>query len=268
MMEFVLLEKQGPISFITMNRPKLHNAFNDQMILELTEAFKQAGSDDGCRVVVLQAAGKNFSAGADLNWMKSMATLTKEENRTDAMQLAELMHVVYSLPKVVIGKVVGASYGGALGLITACDIAVAASGATFCLSEVRIGLAPAVISPYVIEAMGIKNARRYMLSAEVFNAEQANAMNVVNQVVAADELDQEVMNLANLIAKNGANAVARCKQLIQDIGKASIGENSKAITAEVIADIRVSAEGQEGLAAFLEKREPAWRSAESEGMKA
>ena len=120
MMEFVLLEKQGPISVITMNRPQLHNAFNDQMILELTEAFRQAGNDDGCRVVVLQAAGKNFSAGADLNWMKSMATLTKEENFADAMQLAELMHVVYSLPKVVIGKVAGASYGGALGLITAC----------------------------------------------------------------------------------------------------------------------------------------------------
>lgn len=265
MMEFVLLEKQGPISIITMNRPKLHNAFNDQMILELTDAFKQAGSDDSCRVVVLQAAGKNFSAGADLNWMKSMATLTKEENFADAMQLAELMHVVYSLPKVVIGKVTGASYGGALGLITACDIAIAATGATFCLSEVRIGLAPAVISPYVIEAMGIKNSRRYMLSAEVFNAEQANTMNVVNDVVAPEELDQEVMNLANLIAKNGANAVARCKQLIQDIGKASIGDNSKAVTAEVIADIRVSEEGQEGLAAFLEKREPAWRSAESEG---
>ncbi|MEE2731787.1 MAG: enoyl-CoA hydratase/isomerase family protein [Pseudomonadota bacterium] len=264
-MEFVQLEKQGPIASITMNRPQLHNAFNDQMILELTQAFKQVGSDGDCRVVVLQAAGKNFSAGADLNWMKSMATLTRDENRADALQLAELMHVVYSLPKVVIGKVSGASYGGALGLITACDIAIAARGATFCLSEVRIGLAPAVISPYVIEAMGIKNARRYMLTAEVFNADQAQAMNVVNEVVAAEALEEAVMSLAQLIAKNGGQAMARCKQLIQDIGKAPLGEQTKTVTAEVIADLRVSPEGQEGLAAFLEKREPAWRSTDSEG---
>ncbi len=178
--------------------------------------------------------------------------------------------MVYSLPKVVIAKVSGASYGGALGLITASDIAIAATGSTFCLSEVKIGLAPAVISPYVVEAMGMRNARRYMLSAEVFNAEQAAKMGVVHSVVDKDALDQEVINLAQLSAKNGVDAVAQCKRLIQRIGKETIGDNTKTLTADLIADIRVSAEGQEGLAAFLEKREPTWRSTgdhagESEG---
>lgn len=259
-MEFVIVSQQSGIITISMNRPSLHNAFNDQMIVELTAAFNIAAKDSECRVVILQSEGKNFSAGADLNWMKSMATLTRNQNRDDAMRLAQLMHTVYTLPKMVIAKVKGASYGGALGLISACDVAFADSRATFCLSEVKIGLAPAVISPYVIEAMGLRNARRYMLSAEVFDAQVAQNIGVVHEVCDLSILDETVMKFAGNASQNGPEAVQHCKQLVQSIAHETIGSQTNMLTADVIADLRVSEEGQEGLAAFLQKRSPAWRS--------
>lgn len=263
-MEFVVVSNQPPVTKISMNRPSLHNAFNDQMIAELTSAFKAAAADDRCRVVILQSEGKHFSAGADLNWMRSMATLTREQNREDAMRLADLMHTVYSLPKIVVAKVKGASYGGALGLISACDIAFADSTATFCLSEVKIGLAPAVISPYVIQAMGLRNARRYMLSAEVFDAHAAQSVGVVHDVCAPTVLDEMVMNFADKVSQNGPNAVRHCKQLIQSIAYEAIGDRTNILTTDVIAELRVSEEGQEGLSAFLHKRSPAWRVDEND----
>lgn len=259
-MEFVTVSTDSGVTFITMNRPELHNAFNNQMIGEMTEAFRAAGGDHQCRVVVLQAEGKNFSAGADLNWMKSMAALSREQNQSDAMQLAELMHTVYTLPKMVIAKVQGASFGGALGLISACDVAFAAQGAKFCLSEVKIGLAPAVISPYVVEAIGLRNARRYMLSAEVFDAGKAHALGLIQEHYdSIESLDAAVASLAKQVAQNGPQAVAQCKQLIRDIAYQPIGDQTKILTANLIAEIRVSEEGQEGLSAFLQKRTPAWQ---------
>jgi len=258
-MNYVNVQQQSDITFITMNRPSIHNAFDDQMIEELTGAFETAAQDDACRVVVLQAEGRNFSAGADLNWMKSMASLSREDNEIDALKLAGLMHCVYTLPKMVIAKVVGASFGGALGLISACDVAFADTDATFCLSEVKIGLVPAVISPYVIESMGIRNARRFMLSAEVFDTETAVKSGLIQGVFPTDQLDSEVVALANVAAKNGPRATAQCKQLINAIAHERIGDKTITHTAELIAKIRVSEEGQEGLTSFLEKRPPAWR---------
>ncbi|AUM11316.1 enoyl-CoA hydratase-related protein [Ketobacter alkanivorans] len=258
-MDYVNVQQQSDITFITMNRPTVHNAFDDQMIRELTDAFETAAHNNACRVVVLQAEGRNFSAGADLNWMKSMASLSREENEADALRLAGLMHRVYTLPKMVIAKVVGASFGGALGLISACDVAFADTGATFCLSEVKIGLVPAVISPYVIEAMGIRNARRFMLSAEVFDADMAVSVGLIQAAFPRDQLDCEVIALANVAAKNGPDATAHCKQLINAIAHERIGDKTITQTAKLIADIRVSEEGQEGLTSFLEKRPPAWR---------
>ena len=263
-MDFITVSQQSAITFITMNRPALHNAFNDQMIAEMTSAFLDAGRDSSCRVVVLQSEGKHFSAGADLNWMKNMAGLTREENRADAMRLAELMYTVYTLPKMVIAHVKGASYGGALGLICACDVAFAERDATFCLSEVKIGLAPAVISPYVIEAMGMRNARRFMLSAEVFNAQLATALGVVHEVCDAMEVESRIRDYAAAATQNGPNAVQQCKQLIQSIGHDKIGAHTSSVTADLIAELRVSEEGQEGLTAFLQKRIPSWRSGQNQ----
>jgi len=270
-MEFVKLVNAGAVTRIIMNRPQLHNAFNAQMIAELTQAFQQAATDDYCRVVILQSEGSNFSAGADLNWMQSMAELDYQDNLADARQLAELMHQVYCLPKMVIARVQGAAYGGALGLICACDVAIAEQSASFCLSEVKIGLAPAVISPYVIAAMGERNARRYMLTAEVIDAVKAHALGLIHEYCATAELDQRVTQLAQTAAANGPNAVATCKQLIQSIANWPEGSEGSGVSAEireltatVIARLRVTDEGQEGLTAFLQKRVPAWRDPASE----
>lgn len=259
-MDYVAVEKQpSGASYIIMNRPKVHNAFNDQMIIELLQAFQQADNDADCRVVVLQAQGKNFSAGADLNWMKSMAQLDFHQNKADSDQLAKLMHCVYSLSKPVIAQVQGASYGGALGLIAACDIAVAESNATFCLSEVKIGLVPAVISPYVIEAMGVRNARRYILSAEVFTANEAKAFGLLHEVTTEECLEGQINALVKQISANGPNAVTKAKQLVQKVANKPIGHEIIEYTSELIAQVRVSEEGQEGLEAFLEKRKPGWK---------
>lgn len=258
-MDFVLMENQSGVFSITMNRPELHNAFNEQMIQELIQAFEAAEADASCRVVVLQAAGKNFSAGADLNWMKSMAKLNFDQNKADSDELAKLMYRVYSLSKPVIAKVKGASFGGALGLIAACDMAVAVPEAKFCLSEVKIGLVPAVISPYVVEALGVRQSRRYMQTAEVFSADAAKQMGLLNEVVSEAELDSTVQNLAQTVCANSPQAVTTVKQLIDRVAGQPINDELIDHTSSVIAQIRVSEEGQEGLASFLEKRNPSWK---------
>lgn len=259
-MEFVTLKpEQGGIIRITMNRPQVHNAFNDQMIQELLNAFELVEEDSECRVVVLEANGKSFSAGADLNWMKSMAKMDFNENKADAEQLAKLMNGVYHLSKPVIAKVHGASYGGALGLIAACDLAVADEGAQFCLSEVKIGLVPAVISPYVVEAIGARNAKRYMQTAEVFSAQKAHDMGLLHEVVISENLDNAVSQWAKQISGNSPKAVSAAKELINTIANKPIDADAIDFTSELIAQIRVSEEGQEGLSAFLEKRKPSWK---------
>jgi len=243
---------------VCINRPSLHNAFNDHVIGLLIEAFESASNNNDVRVVILQSEGKNFSAGADLNWMKSMAQLNLEENKRDAVELARLMEVIYSLPKPVITRVQGASFGGALGLIACSDIAIATQKARFCLSEVKIGLVPAVISPYVSKAIGARAAQRYFISAEQFTSDKALQLGLLHEVVGDDQLDDMVNNIANILLTNGPNAVAKAKALAHFVSDNPINAETITYTTDLIANIRVSSEGQEGLGAFLEKRKANW----------
>ena len=251
------LETSGALR-ICINRPALHNAFNDHVIGLLIAAFDTAATDDQVRVVILQSEGKNFSAGADLNWMKSMAQLNLEENRQDAAELARLMHIIYTCPKPVIARVQGASFGGALGLIACSDIAIATNNARFCLSEVKIGLVPAVISPYVSKAMGARAAQRYFITAEEFNADKALQLGLLHEVVNNESLDDVVNTIAETLVANSPQAVAAAKTLAHYVSDNTINDTTITYTTDLIAKIRVSSEGQEGLSAFLEKRKANW----------
>ena len=243
---------------ITLNRPDIHNAFDDALIADLTQTLREAEADQKIRVIVLTGTGKSFSAGADLNWMQRMAHYTEEENYHDAMALAELMLTLNRLPKPTVARVNGAAYGGGVGLIACCDIAVSVAEAQFALTEVKLGLIPAVISPYVVAAIGEKAARRYFLTAERFSAGDALRMGLLNEVVAAGELDQALARLVALLLAAGPAAQAEAKDLIASVSHRPPTDSVIADTAERIAHVRVSSEGQEGLAAFLEKRKPNW----------
>lgn len=246
------------VATVTMNNPDKHNAFDDSIIAELTEAFNQVANDDKVRIVVLASEGKNFSAGADLNWMKRMAGYTRAENMRDSHALAEMLRVLNFMPKPTIARVQGAAFGGAVGLVSCCDMAAAAPRASFCLSEVKIGLIPATISPYVVAAIGQRAARRYFTTAERFNAENALQLGLVNYVVEEEELDSTIEQLVGQLLANSPAAVKAAKQLVFDVANRVIDTPMIEETCSRIADIRVSPEGQEGLAAFLEKRQPAW----------
>ena len=246
------------VGVVTLNRPEVRNAFNETTIAELTQVFHDLGADPRIRVIVLAANGPAFCAGADLNWMKKMAGYTHEENLADAGQLAEMLRVIYRCPKPVVAKIQGDCYAGGMGLAAACDIAVTADTANFCLSEVRLGLIPATISPYVIKAMGESAARRYFLTAERFSAAEALRIGFVQEVVGADGLDAKVDEIAKALAANSPNAVKQAKQLVQDVGSREITPELIAATVQGIAQIRASAEGREGVRSFLEKRKPSW----------
>lgn len=246
------------VATVTMNRPEVRNAFNETTIAELTQAFRDLGKDERIRVIVLAANGPAFCAGADLNWMKKMADYTHEENLADAGQLAEMLRVIYTCPKPVVAKIQGDCYAGGMGLAAACDMAVAVDTAYFCLSEVRLGLIPATISPYVIKAMGESAARRYFLTAERFSAADALRMGFVQEAVAADQLDAKVAEIAKALAGNSPNAVKQAKQLVQDVSGREITAELIAGTVAGIAQIRASDEGREGVRSFLEKRKPSW----------
>lgn len=246
------------IATVTMNRPEVRNAFNETTIAELTQAFRDLGTDQRIRVIVLAANGPAFCAGADLNWMKKMAGYTHAENLADAGQLAEMLRVIYTCPKPVVAKIQGDCYAGGMGLAAACDMAVSVESANFCLSEVRLGLIPATISPYVIKAMGESAARRYFLTAERFSAAQALRMGFVQEVTAADSLDAKVDEIARALAGNSPNAVRQAKQLVQKVGGREITPELIASTVQGIAQIRASDEGREGVRSFLEKRKPSW----------
>ncbi|GAB3034041.1 enoyl-CoA hydratase/isomerase family protein [Bowmanella dokdonensis] len=246
------------VATVTLNRPEKHNAFDDTLIHELTRLFKQAGEDPKVRVLVLAANGKSFCAGADANWMKRMAGYSFEENVTDAKALAMMLHTLNFLPKPSIAKVQGAAFGGAVGLIACCDMAIGSKMSKFCLSEVKLGLIPATISPYVIEAIGKRTARRYFTTAEVFSAHRASDLGLLSEAVTEEELDQTVEDLIAQILKNSPDAVAAAKQLIFDVTEPSDDEELMEKTSLRIATIRVSEQGQEGLNAFLEKRKPSW----------
>lgn len=255
-------ELHDGVRWLWLDRPAVNNAFDDRVIAQLTAALEAAAADDGVRAVVLGGRGRHFSAGADFHWMQRMVELDHAGNVADAMQLARLMRTLHELPKPTIALVQGAAYGGAVGLACCCDIVLAADNATFCLSEVKLGLIPAVISPYVIAAMGARQATRWFLTAEPFNAQRAQAIGVAHEVVPAAELEARARALLATLRQNGPQAVRAAKQLVRDVSGRAIDNELLQLTAERIAGIRVGAEGQEGLRAFLGKREPSWRGKE------
>ena len=245
---------------LLMNRPEVHNAFDSNMISELTTALQTAESDADVRLVLITGQGSCFSAGADMNWMRSLVDASQEENERDAMQLATLMRTLNYLPVPTIARINGAAFGGGLGLIAACDITIADENAMFGLTEARLGLAPAVISPYVIRRIGERCARRYFLTGERFNASHAKFIGLIQQTVATEELDTAVDSVIDELLKCAPLAQATCKQLVYAIAghDEETQQSMDEYTSKVIAGLRIMDEGQEGLAAFLEKRKPGW----------
>ncbi|KXU82563.1 enoyl-CoA hydratase [Paraburkholderia monticola] len=258
--ETLKVEIDGQIATVTLNRPEVRNAFNETMIAELSAAFTALDTHDDVRAVVLAANGKAFCAGADLNWMKKMAGYSDDENRADAMRLAGMLSAVYRCSKPVIARVNGDAYAGGMGLIAACDIVVAVDSAHFCLSEARLGLIPATIAPYVIRALGEQASRRYFVTAEAFDCASAVRLGLVSEAVSAEQLDATVAQLAQTLCANGPQAVRACKRLVQDIAGRELSDALIEDTAARIAKTRAGAEGREGVAAFLEKRQPGWRN--------
>lgn len=258
MPDSLVKESQGAVLRLRLNRPQLHNAFDAGLITALTGALASAATDPAVRVVVLEGAGASFSAGADLNWMRGMATASESENREDALALARLMRTLDELTKPTVARIHGAAFGGGVGLIACCDIAIGVPGAKFGLTESKLGLLPAVISPYVIAAIGSRQARRWFASAEIFDATEAHRMGLLHQVVAEEALDNAVQRQIDLLLKAGPLASASAKTLVRETATQHDRDTLDAANAALIARLRVSPEGQEGLAAFLEKRPPAW----------
>ncbi len=260
MSDSVLCEHRGTTAWLSLNRPQVHNAFDDTLIAALTRALEQADADPAVRTLVLTGNGSCFSAGADLHWMRGMAGASEQENRNDSLCLARLMRTLQFLSKPTIARVNGAAYGGGVGLVACCDIAIGIDTAKFALSEVKLGLVPAVISPYVIAAIGLREARRLFITGEVFDAATAARIGLLHAVVPATELDEAIERQLYLLAKAGPNAQREAKQLALRIGGAgpARAESIDIANAELIARLRVSEEGQHGLGAFLDKRAPAW----------
>lgn len=251
------LDSRG-IATITLNNPDKHNAFDDTIIQELSSALAELAANPELRVLILAAAGKTFCAGGDLEWMKRMARYSYDENLEDAENLAAMLKALNFFPRPTIARVQGAAFGGAVGLISCCDMAVATPQAFFSLSEVKIGIIPAVISPYVIDAIGQRAARRYFTTGERFSAEMATALGLISEIVQEEHLDEKISELVEILSGNGPAAVAAAKQLIFRVAPRMISEDLVRYTSEEISRIRVSDEGQEGITAFLEKRKPAW----------
>jgi len=256
----LLHEREGAVARLRMNRPELHNAFDPMLIEALTGALDALSRDDDVRVVVIEGEGASFSAGADLNWMRGMAAAPEARNREDSLALARLMRTLDELPKPTIARVHGAAFGGGVGLIACCDIAIASQDARFGLTESRLGLLPAVISPYVIEAIGSRQARRWFATAEMFDAATALRIGLLHQVVQAEALDDAVQQQVALLLKAGPLAAAGAKALVARVLREPGGLPQDQANAALIARLRVSAEGQEGLSAFLEKRSPQWHT--------
>ncbi|HRK57761.1 MAG TPA: enoyl-CoA hydratase/isomerase family protein [Burkholderiaceae bacterium] len=252
------IERADAVATVWLARPQVRNAFNDVMVAELTACFEQLATDAHVRVIILAARGPAFCAGADLAWMQRMSRFSEAENLADARALARMLHTLYTCPKPVIARVHGDAYAGGLGLVAASDVAVAADAARFCLSEVKLGLIAATIAPYVVRAMGERQARRYVLSAEVFDASAAQRIGLVHSAVAPEALDAEVSRIAQAFLAASPAAIASAKSLLREIAQRPIDEALIELTATRIAQARASADGQEGIAAFLEKRQPGW----------
>ncbi|UJJ58937.1 enoyl-CoA hydratase-related protein [Rhodanobacter denitrificans] len=260
MTDSIRSERRGATAWLTLNRPQVHNAFDDDLIAALTEALAAADADPAVRCVVLTGSGSTFSAGADLNWMRGMAAASEQENREDSLRLARLMRSLQFLSKPTIARVNGAAYGGGVGLVACCDIAIGVDTAKFALSEVKLGLVPAVISPYVVAAIGLRQARRLFVSGEVFDAAEAQRIGLLHAAVSGSELDEAIERQVHWLAKAGPLAQREAKQLALRTGGADLAQAERidAANAELIARLRVSPEGQHGLAAFLDKRAPGW----------
>ncbi|MDP1650309.1 MAG: enoyl-CoA hydratase/isomerase family protein [Rubrivivax sp.] len=250
----------GPhVAEVWLNRPEVRNAFNDGVVQELSDAFGTLAEDGELRAVVLAGHGKAFCAGADLSWMRAMADYTWPQNHADAARLAAMLWAIWTCPVPVVGRIHGDCYAGGVGLAAVCDVLVAAEGAHFCLSEARLGLLPATIGPYVVKALGEQASRRYFVSAERFSAARAQALGFVHEVVAAEALDTAVAEVVAAIVANGPLAVRGCKRLVKDVAGREIDARLRDETVRRIADIRASPEGREGVQAFLNKRDPAWK---------
>jgi methylglutaconyl-CoA hydratase len=258
MSERLLVGRRGGVATVTLNRPEVRNAFDDALIVELATAFKVLDDDDEVRAVVLAGNGPAFCAGADLNWMKRMAGYSYEQNLHDAMGLALMLQTIDRMNKPTVARVHGPAFAGGTGLVAACDIAIGTPQAKFCLSEAKLGLSPATISPYVVRAMGERAARRYFLSAEVFDAGEAYRIGMLSGLVPAEQLDSAIAGLLEHLLAGGRDALAQIKDLIRAVASRPIDDEMIADTARRIAEIRVSPEGREGIASFLEKRKPAW----------
>ena len=257
MADTLLLSVDRGVATLTLNRPEIHNAFDDALIAALTERYQALDKDDSVRMVILAANGKSFSAGADLNWMRRMAGYTEAENVADAERLAALLRIIERLSKPTLARVQGSVFAGGLGLIATHDIVIAAAPALFAITEVRIGLIPAVISPYLVRAMGAREARRLFLTGERFDAEEARRVGLVHEVVAPEQLDAAVARIVELIKGNSAQAMAASKELVRAVDK-PLDDAVIAHTARAIANQRASSDGVEGLTSFLEKRKPRW----------
>jgi len=261
MTDTLQIERRGPVVHVRLNRPEVRNAFNDQVIVELTGTFHALAKEPSLRAVVLGGHGKAFCAGADLSWMRAMADYSWDQNRADAQALADMLWAIYSCPLPVVGRIHGDCYAGGVGLAAVCDVLVAVEGMHFCLSEARLGLLPATIGPYVVKALGEQAARRYFVTAERFDAVTAQRLGFVHEVVPAEALDAKVDEIVAALVANGPSAVKACKRLVQDLAGQPITEAMRADTARRIADIRASDEGKDGVQAFLNKRAPSWQSA-------
>jgi methylglutaconyl-CoA hydratase len=259
MTQTLQIDRAGPVARVFLNRPEVRNAFNDAVIAELSQAFAGFAADETLRAVVLGGHGKAFCAGADLTWMRAMADYTWKQNRDDAQGLADMLYAIWSCPVPVVGRIHGDVYAGGVGLAAVCDVLVAAEGVHFCLSEAKLGLLPAAIGPYVVRALGEQASRRYFTTAERFDAQRAQALGFVHEVVPGAALDAKVDEIVATIVANGPASVRACKQLVKDVAGRPIDEDLRAETARRIADARASVEGKEGVQSFLNKREPAWR---------
>ena len=249
----------GGVARVTLDRPEIRNAFDDALIAALTSALRELDADDAVRAVVLAGNGPAFCAGADLNWMKRMAGYGYEQNLADAQALAGMLKTLDCMKKPTIARVHGPAFAGGVGLVAACDIAVGTPEAKFCLSEAKLGLSPATISPYVVRAMGERMARRYFLTAEVFDAEEACRVGLLTAVSPSDKLDGEIGEMLKHIVQGGPQAIAKIKDLIRRVSSGSVDDAMIEDTAQRIAEIRVSPEGREGIASFLERRKPSWK---------
>jgi methylglutaconyl-CoA hydratase len=254
---YLAVERSGAVARVTLCRPEVHNAFNPDLIGELQACFRTLGADQALRVIVLTGDGPSFCAGADLNWMRASLNFTHEENIADALRLAAMYETIDACPQVLIGRINGAAMGGGVGLVAVCDIAIAAEHARFAFSEARLGIAPAVISPFVVRKIGETHARVLFTTAERFDAHRALAIGLVHRVVPAGELDSAVDETVRQVLSSGPQAVRACKELARIVGTLT-PEAAREWTAQTIAQLRTSSEGQEGIRAFLEKRRPVW----------